>query len=1042
MVTVSGTAADTGGGVVAAVEVSTDGGKTWHPATGTTSWTYAWNVDGATSANIKVRAIDDSANIGTPSAGVIVPVACPCSLLGARTPQKADAGDGGSITVGVKFQSEISGTISGIKFFKSAANTGTHVGALWTSGGEKLAEATFTKESETGWQQVEFSKPVPIKANTTYVAGYFAPKGHYSDSQWQMSSPAGIGPTILEHRPLRMLADVEGGNGLFAYGSEPTFPTGTYRADNYWVDVMFAPDIPPSQATGVSATAGVGEATVSWTAPSSGAPATSYKITPYIGSTAQSSVTVPSTQTSKAITGLTGGTTYTFVVTSLNEAGAGPDSAPSNAVTPTSATAPGTPTAVSATGGALQATVKWTAPASTGGSPITAYKVTPYKAGVAQTAVSAGASATSLTLEGLTAGTSYTFTVAAVNAIGTGTASAQSNAVTPTTSAVPGPPTAVTAAGRNGGAALSWIAPTSNGGSAITGYKVTPYIGGVAQTQTTIGSTATTATISGLTNGVTYTFTVAATNALGTGAASAASAATTPDATIFEQTTPGTVDAGDPGSVTLGVRFHSETAGFIEGIRFYKSAANVGTHIGALWTSGGEKLAEATFTGETASGWQQVRFSSPVAITAGTTYVAGYLAPSGHYSANGPSLEIAVSSPPLATEPGSTGNGAFSYGPGIGFPSQSWQSSNYWVDVLFAPPPPPPPLAAPGKTGTPTATAGSGSAQVTWTAPTEGGAPTSYVVTPYLNGTTAQATKTVSGSPPEATTTVSGLTPGASYTFTVQAQNSAGNGPVSAASNSISPTGASVPSAPSAVKGSARNGGVVVSWSAPAVDGGSAISGYKVTPYIGATAQIATTVSGTGTSAAIGSLTNGTAYTFKVAAINSFGTGPESAASAASVPRATLFEQSLPETVDVNDAGPVVLGVKFSSTIAGNIGGIRFYKAATNTGTHVVALWDSTGKLLAEATATGESASGWQEASFAKPVAIAANTTYVAGYLAPKGHYSATNNGLDSAVTSGNLTAPPSTSTANGLYAYSSKLAFPTGTYRGSNYWVDVMFTP
>ena len=68
MVTVSGTAADTGGGVVAAVEVSTDGGKTWHPASGTTSWNYAWNVDGSKTATIQARAIDDSANIGVASA--------------------------------------------------------------------------------------------------------------------------------------------------------------------------------------------------------------------------------------------------------------------------------------------------------------------------------------------------------------------------------------------------------------------------------------------------------------------------------------------------------------------------------------------------------------------------------------------------------------------------------------------------------------------------------------------------------------------------------------------------------------------------------------------------------------------------------------------------------------------------------------------------------------------------------------------------------------------------------------------------------------
>ena len=68
-------------------------------------------------------------------------------------------------------------------------------------------------------------------------------------------------------------------------------------------------------------------------------------------------------------------------------------------------------------------------------------------------------------------------------------------------------------------------------------------------------------------------------------------------------------------------------------MRFYKAAANTGTHVGSLWTAGGQRLAQATFTGETASGWQTVTFSSPVEVQPNTTYVASYHAPNGHYSA-------------------------------------------------------------------------------------------------------------------------------------------------------------------------------------------------------------------------------------------------------------------------------------------------------------------------------------------------------------------------------------------------------------------------
>jgi hypothetical protein len=1037
-VTVSGTAIDTGGGVVAAVEVSTDGGKTWHPATGTSSWTYSWNVDGTGSDTIEARAVDDSANLGAASPGVKVGVSCPCSLFGSLTPERADAGDGESIELGVKFRSDVAGTIEGIRYFKSAANTGTHTGSLWTANGELLAEATFTGETTSGWQQVRFATPVAIKPNVTYVAGYFAPKGHYSDTAWQLNNPPATGASILEYPPLHILPDVGNENGVYEYAPSAAFPSNGYHADNYWVDVLFSAAEVPGAVTGVNATAGIGEATVTWTAPGAGPGPTSYRVTPYIGATAQTPVTVAAPATSKAVTGLKGGTAYTFKVAAVNESGAGPESEPSNAVTPIAPTVAGAPTGVTATAGALSASVAWTAPASEGGSPITGYRITPYVGATAQTAVNVAATARSATVSGLTAGTSYTFKVAAVNAVGTGPESAASGAVVPIAAATPGAPTAVAASAKSSGALVSWTAPTSNGGSAITGYRITPYSGTKALASTAAAATATSASVTGLPDGSPYTFKVAALNAVGPGPESAPSAAVTPYDTIFDLATPGTPDSGDSGAVELGVRFHSEVAGTVEGIRFYKAATNTGTHTGSLWTAGGELLGQATFSGETASGWQGVKFATPVAIQAGTTYVAGYYAPAGHYSANGPTLASAVVNAPLVAEAsGSVGNGVYAYGSGATFPSNSYAASNYWVDVLFKP------AALPVAPGAPTAVsavAGSGSASVSWTAPSGGDAPTSYVVTPYI-GTTAGTPKTLTGAPPATTTTISGLAAGSTYTFTVKAANAAGGGPASAASSPVTPTGASAPGAPTALSAAARNEAALVSWTAPASDGGATVTGYRVTPFLGAVAQTSTTV-GAVTSATIGSLVNGSAYTFQVQAINGVGTGSASASSAATVPRSTIFEQAVPATPDVNDTASVVLGVKFSSSVAGHIRGIRFYKAATNTGAHQVGLWTSTGTLLASTTASGETASGWQEISFATPVAIAANTTYVAAYLAPKGHYSATSQGFAAATKSAPLTAPANATTPNGLYVYSSTLAFPTSTYNATNYWVDVLFTP
>ncbi|HEY0277463.1 MAG TPA: DUF4082 domain-containing protein [Solirubrobacterales bacterium] len=1033
--TIKGTASDVGG-VVAGVEVSVDGGKTWHPAIGTSSWTYSWNVDSATSATIKARAIDDSANIGAATAGVNVTINCPCSMLGTMTPATADVGEAGAINLGVKFKSEIGGKINGIRFFKSAANTGTHIGELWTAGGELLAQATFTNETASGWQSVNFSTPVTIQANTTYVASYFAPKGHYADTAWQFEEPPATGSMMLEHGPMHILADTEGGNGLFEYSSEAGFPESSYRADNYWVDVLYTPNTPPvipGVPTGVSATAGTGSATVKWTAPTTGGTPATYKVTPYIGTVAQTATTVSGTLASATITGLKAGTGYTFTVTGVNEGGPGPESTKSNVVTPTAVTVPGVPTAVTATAGGASATVKWTAPTSNGGAEITSYKVVPYRAGVAQTATTVSGETTQTLVTALTPGSSYTFKVAAINSAGTSAESAASNSVIPTTATVPGAPTAVTAAAKSSGAVIAWTAPTANGGSPVTGYKVVPYLGGVAQSATTVGNV-TTATVNGLTNGIAYTFKVAAINGVGTGAESAATTAVTPYDSIFDLATPGTVDSEDAGAVTLGVKFQSETAGVVTGIRFYKAAANTGTHVGYLWTIGGNLLAEVTFTGETASGWQQANFSTPVEIQPNATYIASYLAPNGHYSVNGPNLATPVSNGPLHTVSGE--NGVFEYGPGRVFPTSSFQSTNYWVDVQFAPEAPKTAPSAP--TGV-TATGGVGSATVSWTAPASNGgsAITGYKVTPIKAGVAQAAVEVGAG---ETSKTITGLTGGTSYTFTVAAVNAVGTSAASSPSNAVVPSGSTLPGAPTAVTATAKSSGALVTWTAPASEGGTPITGYKITPYLGGVAQTATTSSGTGTSASVKGLTNGSAYTFTVAAINAVGTGAESAATAAVTPFDTIFDLATPETVAVPGEFSVNLGVKFQSDVAGQITGIRFYKSTANTGTHVGELWTAGGELLAQATFTNETASGWQAVSFSSPVTIQPNTTYVASYFAPNGNYSVNGPNLSSPVDNAPLHALGGET--NGVYAYAATAKFPTESYESSNYWVDVLFRP
>ncbi|GIG87380.1 fibronectin type III domain-containing protein [Plantactinospora endophytica] len=189
------------------------------------------------------------------------------------------------------------------------------------------------------------------------------------------------------------------------------------------------------------------------------------------------------------------------------------------------AAVPGTPAAPTAVAGITSATVSWTAPPNNG-STITGYLLTPTRDGVVQPTLSFDASTTTRTLTGLTAGASYTFQVAAVNGFGTGAPSPASAAVVPYT--LPGTPTITSVSAGTNSAQLSWTAP-SNGGSAITSYTVTPFVGGVAQPAQVFSGSSTSVTVTGLTAGTSYTFRVAATNAAGTGPTSAASAAVTPN---------------------------------------------------------------------------------------------------------------------------------------------------------------------------------------------------------------------------------------------------------------------------------------------------------------------------------------------------------------------------------------------------------------------------------------------------------------------------------------------------------------------------------
>ena len=432
-------------------------------------------------------------------------------------------------------------------------------------------------------------------------------------------------------------------------------------------------------------------------------------------------------------------------------------------------------------------------------------------------------------------------------------------------------------------------------------------------------------------------------------------------------TTPAGADP-DSGQLEIGVKFRADQAGTITGLRFYKFSNNTGAHIGHLWTSTGTLLGTATFAGETASGWQQVSFGAPAAIAANTTYVASYHTDVGHYAVNSAYFATAgVDNSPLhALQDGvDGGNAVYGYGASGTFPNQTYQSENYWVDVVYMPS---------GPDTTP---------------------PTVTSVTP-ASGATAVSTTT------SATATFNeGMDATTINTSTFELRNPANtlvSGTVTY--DSATRTATLTPAAALA------NNTI-----------------YTATVKGGATDPRVKDLAG-----------NALAANFSW----SFTTAPVS-----TCPCTIWTSSTTPAGADP-DSSQVEVGVKFSADLAGGITGLRFYKFSTNPGTHVGHLWTATGTLLATPTFTGETASGWQQVNLASPVAINANTTYVASYFAPVGHYSVDSQYFATAgVDRVPLHAPSNgVSGGNGIYGYGASGTFPSSTYQAENYGVDVVFMP
>ncbi|WP_372631046.1 fibronectin type III domain-containing protein [Cohnella sp.] len=549
---------------------------------------------------------------------------------------------------------------------------------------------------------------------------------------------------------------------------------------------MPLPPTAPGAPTNVSATAGVGEATVSFDPPASngGSPITEYIVTSSPGGLTGTGGSSPIT-----VTGLTYGENYTFSVSAKNSAGTSVSSVASNEITPLGL-APDAPANVTATAGNGSASISFDPPANDGGSPITGYVVTSNPGGFTATG-----SASPITVTGLTNGENYEFTVVATNAVGDSVASSPSNAVVPAPVA-PGIPTNVTAAAGVGEATVSFDPPTSDGGSPITEYVVTSIPDGLTGT-----GAASPITVTGVTYGVNYTFTVTAKNVAGVSAASAPSnpinpLAFAPDAPLNVTATAGNGSAlisfdppgGDGGSPITNYVVTSSPGGY--------TASGGSSPITVTGLTNGEsytfKVAASNAAGASvASAPSNAIVPTPLAPDAPTQVVAvpgirGAIVSFDPPDNDGGSsiTEYAVTASPG----GLTATGSASpiqvtgltYGVNYTFTVTAKNGAG--ISVASAPSSEMTPLAfAPDAPTNVTASAGNGSAVIRFDPPgNDGGSPiTEFVVTSNPGGITA----TGGGSP----ITVTGLNNGESYTFTVIAQNLAGSGAASAESNSVTP---------------------------------------------------------------------------------------------------------------------------------------------------------------------------------------------------------------------------------------------------------------
>ncbi|WP_164545281.1 DUF4082 domain-containing protein [Antribacter gilvus] len=1004
LVTVSGTASDVGGRV-AGVEVSLDAGSTWHPAQGRETWSYTARVSGSGSVELRARAVDDSANIGS-AVSRAVDVACPCTVFGDEVPPVPAADDAAPVELGLRFTPMSTGFVAGVRFYKGPGNTGTHRGTLWDRSGQVLAQATFTAETTTGWQTVPFNQPVPVAAGEPYVVSYTAPVGRYAIDE---------GAFVARGRDAAPLL-VDGGFGAQPaglFGLPGTFPTGSFGNAAYYVDPLFtASDDSPLAAFAAEPLGGSVSVPLGSTVrvrlskpvdPASVALALADEAGNAVaGSTAYDAVTRTVTFTPAGPLAGFAGHTATVTATSLDGLGVSSGGTWSfRTVRPASTACPcglyddgvvpalvdvPDPDAVTlgvrftpAEAGTVTGAQLYKGP--TGSGPYTAYLWGPdgqvlAQGQVTQTVTKGWQDVPFAVPAQVQAGVQYTVGYRAPAGRYSVTAGAFTSPLTVGSLSTPasagvytygaGRPTAPTSTSylvdvvydpTPPGPAVTGRTPAAGAVEVAVGTPVSvtvsePVAPGASLTLTDGAGVTVPGTVAVSADGTTVTLDPAADLPHGSALTVAFSAQTADDGTAVgplswaftTQPAAGTCPCTIFGGAVPPITSSDDAAAIELGTRFTTDHSGVVSAVRFYRGAGND--GPHTVTLWSATGAVLATTTAPAATTEGWQTVPF---PVPYPVVAGTTYTVSYRAP----------HGRYAAGAGH-----------------FAQPRTIGPLSTPRAAGV--YTYGGGYPQYSWN-------DAGYWVDPVFT----------SGSLGLVTTTPAGGTTGVDPATTVSARltySPVGEEPVLR----LSGPGGVIPGA-SSFDAATRT---VTFTPAAGLPGGALIA---------ARVDVA--------GASVGSWMFTSRVTFPAGTV-------------------TLWSDAdAPAVASWSDPDPVQVGTRVHVSAAGTVHGIRFYKGAQNTGTHTGYLWSASGDLLASGTFADETATGWQTLFFDQPVTVTAGTDLVASYRAPAGHYAVTVDALAAPRVQG----PLSTLVPGGAYVYGT--GFPGSTVNHS-YWVDVLFAP